>query len=82
MINKIYTNPIDYVSIIEQDNSSIKPIWISKFIGHCQNDDNDFAFVYKNLKEGLILQYGFETAINTILPEIIWSNHLSDFCEG
>lgn len=81
VLNKIYKNLVDYVSVIKQEEGNLKPIWVSSFIDHCEKGDRDFSYIYKNLREGLILQFGFEMANEVILPEIIWSNDLSEFCD-
>lgn len=81
VLNKIYKNLIDYVSVIKDEESNLKPIWVSSFIDKCEKQEQDFSYIYKNLREGLILQFGFEMTNEVILPEIIWSNDLASFCE-
>lgn len=81
MLNKVYSNLIDYVTLIQKEDSPTKPNWVCSFVTQCEKGENDFAYVYKSLKEGLISQFGFEMTNDVILPEIIWSNNLSEFCE-
>lgn len=81
LLNKVYTNLIDYVSEIQQEESTNKPTWITNFIAQCEQGENDFASIYKSLKDGLISQFGFETTHHLIIPEIVWANNLDEFCE-
>lgn len=81
MLNKVYNNLIDYVTLIQSEESPSKPNWVTNFVAQCEQGESDFAHVYKNLKEGLISQFGFEMTNEIILPEIIWSNNLAEFCE-
>jgi len=80
LLNKVYDNLIDYVSLIQQQSTG-KENWTNRFIEQCEKGPKDFSFVYKNLKEGLITQFGFEMANEVILPEIMWSSDLAEFCE-
>ncbi len=81
VLNNIYNNLIDYVSVIKEEEGGAKSSWVTNFVAQVEEGDKDFSFVYKNLKEGLISQFGFKQANEVILPEIIWSNNLTEFCD-
>lgn len=72
---------IDYVSVIKQDDNKNEASWVNGFIVQCENGDHEFDFIYKNLKEELITQFGFEQTNEVILPEIIWSKYFAEFCD-
>lgn len=81
VLNDIYKNLIDYVSVIKQEGGAGTPTWTTNFVAECKKGERDFSYIYKNLKEGLITQFGFEMTNEVILPEIIWSNNLAEFCD-
>lgn len=81
LLNMIYTNLLEYVSVLKQEGGNQKEHWATDFVAACESGDKDFAFVYKNLKQGLINQYGFEETNEVILPQIMWSNNLEAFCD-